>query len=181
MSRNLESELHPVIRGFVEQVTALAKRVAVETLEAAFTRRPQVTAAIAPAQRRPGVAGKRSPTELQDLSDRFVRFVAAHPGLRIEQINKQLGTTTRALMLPIRKLLASGQIRTQGNKRSTTYHSANGQPSKRRDARRRRARRGRGFRASAGVKRPRREEAAQPEGAETSVGASDPVGPWEIQ
>ena len=29
----------------------------------------------------------------------------AHPGLRIEQINKELGTLTKDLALPIRKLL----------------------------------------------------------------------------
>ena len=48
-------------------------------------------------------------------------FVAKHPGLRIEQINKELGTSTKDLALPIRKLIAEGQIKTKGKKRSTTY------------------------------------------------------------
>jgi hypothetical protein len=41
--------------------------------------------------------------------------------MRIEQINKQLGTTTKDLALPIRKLISEGAITTKGQKRSTTY------------------------------------------------------------
>jgi hypothetical protein len=40
----------------------------------------------------------------------FAAFVKAHPGLRIEQINKELGTTTKDMALPIRKLIAEGMI-----------------------------------------------------------------------
>ena len=53
--------------------------------------------------------------------ERLLTFVSKHPGLRIEQINKQLGTTTKDLALPIRKLIADGAIKTKGEKRSTTY------------------------------------------------------------
>jgi hypothetical protein len=42
-------------------------------------------------------------------------------GWRVEQINKELGTTTRDLMRPISKLLAEGKIRKQGERRATTY------------------------------------------------------------
>ena len=44
-----------------------------------------------------------------------------HPGLRIEQINKELGTQTRDLALPLRKLISEGAVRTEGEKRSTQY------------------------------------------------------------
>ncbi len=44
-----------------------------------------------------------------------------NPGLRIEQINKQLGTTTKSLALPIRKLVAEKRVKTKGAKRSTAY------------------------------------------------------------
>jgi len=47
--------------------------------------------------------------------------VKAHPGLRIEQINKELGTTTKDLALPIRKLISEAAITAKGEKRSTTY------------------------------------------------------------
>jgi predicted transcriptional regulator len=47
--------------------------------------------------------------------------VKNNPGLRIEQINKQLGTTTKDLALPIRKLISDGVVSAKGQKRSTTY------------------------------------------------------------
>lgn len=50
-------------------------------------------------------------------------FVAKHPGLRIEQINGELGSSTNELALPIRKLLAAKAIRSEGSKRSTKYFS----------------------------------------------------------
>ena len=68
-----------------------------------------------------GKGEKRPPDELKALADKFVAFVAKNPGLRIEQINAQLGTTTKDLALPIRKLIAENVIRGKGEKRSTVY------------------------------------------------------------
>ena len=77
---------------------------------------------------------KRDAAALDGLSQQFVAFVSKHPGLRIEQINQQLGTTTKNLALPIRKLIADGTIKTSGQKRSTTYELSTG----RRNGRKRR-------------------------------------------
>jgi hypothetical protein len=68
-----------------------------------------------------GKGEKRPPDELKALADKFVSFVAKNPGLRIEQINAQLGTTTKDLALPIRKLIADGALKAKGSKRSTQY------------------------------------------------------------
>jgi hypothetical protein len=64
---------------------------------------------------------KRDAGALDALAEKFVNFVAKNPGLRIEQINKELGTTTKNLQLPVRKLLAEGRIKSKGTKRATTY------------------------------------------------------------
>ena len=64
------------------------------------------------------------------LADSFVEFVTKNPGLRIEQINKQLGTSTKDLALPIRKLLSEGAIKAKGKKRSTAYFPGEGQRKK---------------------------------------------------
>lgn len=59
-----------------------------------------------------------------DLSKReleFAGFVKAHPGLRIEEINRQLGTTTAELRLPIKRAIASGTVVMRGTKRSARY------------------------------------------------------------
>lgn len=73
---------------------------------------------------------KRTAEDLDQLAAQFVDFVKANPGLRIEQINKQLGSTTKALALPIRKLLAEGRIKANGQKRSTTYFAGDDKKSK---------------------------------------------------
>lgn len=64
---------------------------------------------------------KRSSDELEAIKEKFVAFVSRKPGLRIEQINKELGTNTKDLALPIRQLVSDGVIKQAGSKRSTTY------------------------------------------------------------
>jgi hypothetical protein len=77
-----------------------------------------------------GRGAKRTADELDNLAETFHSFVAKHPGLRIEQINKQLGTSTKDLALPIRKLIAEGALKTKGEKRSTTYFAGESKKKK---------------------------------------------------
>ena len=130
---HFQNDMNQAVQGFVAQITELARRAALDTLESAFGGKAgrasgaPVVAAMAP----PGVAragrprggrgAKRSPADLEALSEKFAAFVKVNPGLRIEQINKELGTTTKDLALPIRKLVADKVISAKGQKRSTTY------------------------------------------------------------
>jgi hypothetical protein len=136
---DFQSEMNRTVQGFVAQISELARRAAIDTLESAFAGRATTRSstpasaaiAAAPASNgeraersrggRPRVGAKRTSADLVALSDRFAAFVKANPGLRIEQINKELGTVTKDLALPIRKLLADGVITSKGQKRSTTY------------------------------------------------------------
>jgi predicted HTH transcriptional regulator len=122
---DFQNEMNRVVQGFVAQITELARRAAIDTLESAFGA-PVAAAALAASfgrvgRPRGGRGAKRSSADLEALSERFASFVKANPGLRIEQINKQLGTTTKDLALPIRKLISEGMISAKGQKRSTTY------------------------------------------------------------
>ncbi len=127
---DFQTEMNRVVQGFVAQITELARRAAIDTLESAFGGRAGRTAPAAVAitanlgrvgRPRGGRGAKRSSADLEALSERFASFVSTNPGLRIEQINKQLGTTTKDLALPIRKLISEGRIKAKGQKRSTTY------------------------------------------------------------
>jgi hypothetical protein len=132
---DFQNEMNRAVQGFVAQITELARRAAIDTLESAFGGRAArssapvaVAVAAAPvatagraSQPRGGRGAKRTAADLEALSDQFASFVKANPGLRIEQINKQLGTTTKDLALPIRKLISEGVISAKGQKRSTTY------------------------------------------------------------
>lgn len=118
---DLQTEMNRVVQGFVAQITELARRAAVDTLQAALGGKMRGRAGAVAVGRPRGRGAKRTADELDQLAEAFVAFVRANPGLRIEQINKQLGSSTKDLALPIRKLIADGTINTKGKKRSTTY------------------------------------------------------------
>jgi predicted HTH transcriptional regulator len=117
---DFQTEMNRVVQGFVAQITELARRAAIDTLESALKGGKRGAGSLALGRGR-GRGIKRTADELEGLSDKFLDFVEKNPGLRIEQINKQLGTTTKDLQLPIRKLLADGHLKAKGQKRSTTY------------------------------------------------------------
>ena len=129
---DFQTQMNHTVQSFVAQISELARRAALDTLESAFgssTTRGGSAAATAasslPSARvgRPAGArgAKRTAEDLQATSQRLVSFIKANPGLRIEQINKELGTTTKDVALPIRKLITDGVLTSKGNKRSTTY------------------------------------------------------------
>jgi hypothetical protein len=113
--RDVNTDIQEIVEAFVAAVSAIAQREAMEALSVAF--------ATVPGAHRGGArrGQKRDPAAIVAIAEKFVAFVAAHPGLRIEQINKEIGTRTKDLALPIRKLIAEGRISVQGSKRSTTY------------------------------------------------------------
>src|ERR1700753_2739337 len=101
---DFQTEMNRVVQGFVAQITELARRAAIDTLESAFGgrlptgRAPAIAVAdLAGAsvglvrgvgRPRGGRGAKRTSADLEALSERFAAFVKANPGLRIEQINK---------------------------------------------------------------------------------------------
>ena len=129
---DFQTEMNRTVQDFVAQISELARRAAIDTLDSAFgargARRGAAAAAVAAltgngrvGRPRGGRGAKRTAADLDALSQQFASFVKSNPGLRIEQINKELGTTTKDLALPIRKLISTGQIGTKGKKRSTVY------------------------------------------------------------
>ena len=130
---DLQNQMNQFVQDFVAQVTEIARQAALETLGAAFSGNPSggggraaaakpVAAPRAAVGRPAGGRGvKRAPEDIEAMGQKFVAFVKANPGLRIEQINKELGTTTKDLALPIRKLEAEGVITTKGQRRATQY------------------------------------------------------------
>ena len=120
---DFQSEMNRVVAGFVAQITELARAAAREMIDEALGKGTKGLAGFARNGRsaRGGRGAKRSSDELDKLADSFLSYVHKHPGMRIEQINKQLGTSTKDLALPIRKLIAEGALKTKGTKRSTTY------------------------------------------------------------
>ena len=83
-----------------------------------------VAAAASPAVRgraRRGKGEKRPAGEIAALAKKVGAFIRANPGKRVEEINRELGTTTKDLALPLKKLIGEKVVKTRGAKRSTTY------------------------------------------------------------
>jgi Fic family protein len=117
----LEHELTHLVTDFVRRVAELAQSAVLESMRTALgPRGPQRL----PRNDSPSLkarAARRTNEDLRVVERALVAFVEKHPGLRVEQISKALGTETRELTLPIRKLVASGALRSQGQKRATRY------------------------------------------------------------
>jgi hypothetical protein len=128
---DFQTEMNRVVSGFVTQITDLARRAAIDTLESALGKRGSsvsISRSSSGGGRRKGA--KRTGDELDKLAEAFHVYVQKHPGLRIEQINKELDTSTKDLALPIRKMISDGSLKTKGSKRSTTYFAGEKKKSK---------------------------------------------------
>ena len=141
---DFQNDMNRTVQAFVAQISELARRAAINTLESAFgagggarggiaaavVSAVSSASAVSPPVGRPrgGRGAKRTAEDLEALSNQLASFVKANPGLRVEQINKELGTVTKDLALPIRKLLADGVITSKGQKRSTTYFAGKKAP-----------------------------------------------------
>lgn len=64
---------------------------------------------------------KRSAEDFEAITKNIIKVVTASPGIRADQIAAELGTVTKELQLPIKKLLAEKVLTKKGQKRATTY------------------------------------------------------------
>jgi hypothetical protein len=130
----IESEIRSRVEAFAEELIALLRESAMDVVkdalgETAASRRGGRGRASAPrASMRPKGA-KRDPNVLEALTEKLGAFIKKNPGQRIEQIGKALGTPTKELALPVKKLVAAKKISTTGQKRSTKYFAASGRGS----------------------------------------------------
>jgi len=131
MPSSVESDIRSRVEAFVEEITTMIRTSALEVVSEALgeggTRpaargRARAAAPVVSSGRRTKGA-KRDPRMLQALTDKLGDYIKKNPGLRIEQIGKALGTPTKDLALPVKKLIAGKKIATKGQKRATTYFS----------------------------------------------------------
>jgi hypothetical protein len=146
---DLSQEISGLVDEFVSKVTGLARQAAIEALNGALgatsggagaaraaskargASQPSSPAALVRrggATSKPGA--KRPPEEMARIKDQVLAYVNANPGNRVEHIKVALGYPTKDLSLPIKKLIAEGAIRAEGEKRATTYLPAAGKRKK---------------------------------------------------
>ena len=116
------------IEEFVTELDGLVRQAAVESVAQALgngapaRRGPRPARAPATTHARGRSKGqKRDPRELEQLTHNLLAYISKSSGQRIEQIAQGMGTTTKELALPAKKLIAEKKIRTKGQKRATAY------------------------------------------------------------
>jgi hypothetical protein len=126
-----DQQIRDRIEEFVNQLSALVRQTALESVQDALGggggggarrgrgRAPAAGRAAGRAARRKGE--KRSADQITETTKAVLGYVRKHPGQGVEAIAKGLGTDTKELTLPIRKLVAEKQIKTKGQKRATKY------------------------------------------------------------
>ena len=113
------------IEEFVNQLSQLVRQTALESVQDALGegggrgRGRAGRAALGRGARRKGE--KRSSDQIAETTKAVVSYVKKNPGQGVEAIAKGLGTATKELTLPIRKLVAEKQLKTKGQKRATKY------------------------------------------------------------
>jgi hypothetical protein len=88
--------------------------------------KPAIRSKTAVANKPKKVAGKRNRRTLNELDrvgNEVIKLLSSqNRSMRIEEINSELGTSTRQLMRPIQRLLNQGKIKKLGERRATSYH-----------------------------------------------------------
>lgn len=149
MPSSTSPSISDIVSDLVVQLTDTIDRYVVErarsAIVSAFGGHPVASSATARGQGVPARTGarrqaegeKRAPKLIAATTEKLAAHVTKHPRQRIGVIAKTLGTTTKELTLPARKLVAGKRVTTRGQKRATTYFPAmarTAQPAKRQNA-----------------------------------------------
>jgi predicted transcriptional regulator len=118
---NYAKQMQAVVDAFVDQVTELALRAALESISSSMGVSFPSAFMSNGASR---VCAKRGAYAMDQMKERILRLITDNPGKRSEEINATLGTTTKDLALPLRQLVADKQITTKGQRRGMRYFAS---------------------------------------------------------
>ncbi|MFT5285150.1 MAG: hypothetical protein ACI8TQ_001312 [Planctomycetota bacterium] len=77
----------------------------------------------APAPKKSGTRVRRSADDLEQTAGMILSYLSSNPGVGVDAISKGVRRTTKDTKRPIQMLLSAKQIRTEGQKRGTTYYA----------------------------------------------------------
>jgi hypothetical protein len=131
MAKNtVNDRIRSRVEAFAEELSALIRDSAMETVREALggaaprrgARGGRAAASPAPVRGGRREKGqKRDPGEIERLTGRLLDYIKGNAGQRIEQIAAGMGTVTKELNLPVKKLIAQKSLKTKGQKRATQY------------------------------------------------------------
>ncbi len=139
---NSNQHIESAVQSFVTETSNLVRVAALEAVEAALggasparrgpgrpkgsRNKPQAMPARAA---RGGIRARRSAEAVDATAAKFLAYVKANDGKRLEEIAKALRIPRKNLKLPAQKLLAAKAVKTTGAKRGTKYHVGAGAES----------------------------------------------------
>lgn len=123
-------DLRARVDSFVADLSDLIRKSALDAVHSALGMsakrgpgRPRGKAN-APRAAKTGKRAKRDPKAVMEVAARVHAAIKAKPGQSVEQIGAAMRMPTKALTLPIKKLLAAKQVKTKGQRRGTRYFAA---------------------------------------------------------
>lgn len=132
---DLDATIRASVDAFVDELTEIIRQAALESVREALAAegaparrgpgRPRKASSMAAARpaRKSGKRIRRSIEDLEKMAKSILAFVKANPGCGIVDISKAMRTPNKDLKRPIQMLIAEKKLRTEGQKRGTTYHA----------------------------------------------------------
>jgi hypothetical protein len=140
----LDKDIRARVEGFLEELSQLVKQSTLHSVMAALGHSQAGPARRAPGRPRKmvghapvataatragllakagakGKRGRRPSADIEKAGSTILALIRSKPGLRLEEIGKQLRVPTKGLKLPIAKLLKAKAVSTKGQKRGTRY------------------------------------------------------------
>ena len=161
---DMPQTINPILRdridAFVDDLSDLIRQAALESVQEALggvvaparrgPGRPPKTAGRMPGpkpsaftpkkapKKKAGARIRRSADDLDEMAGLILDYVKGSPGNGVEAISKALRVPSKELKRPVQMLIADKKLRTEGNRRGTTYFAGAG-----RKATQKRAKKGR--------------------------------------
>jgi hypothetical protein len=140
MPNATDTQIRATINQFIAEISQLVRQAAVQAVSGALgqgdvstpvrlkaaTRAPTRRKAGRKPGRPKGKRVRRSSADLEAQGAKILAHVRANPGTRMEGLSAAVRTPTKDLRRPIQELIASGQLRTEGQKRGTQYFAGGG-------------------------------------------------------
>lgn len=130
----MSTDIRTLVDDFATRLEQMIRRTALEQVERALGsalgasarrgpgRPPKATGTV----KRAAKGGKRDAGSLDEMGATLLAHVKANPGQGGEQIASALGTDVGTMRLPMKKLIAAGSVRTEGQRRGMTYFAGGG-------------------------------------------------------
>jgi hypothetical protein len=109
MNEKIQAELQSRIESFAADITAVLQRAVADSVASALSGAP-------------GKRGRRNASAVRSLdADVVLREVKRKAGQRVEELAKNLRTSTKALKAPLAELIQAKKVKKSGAARGTNY------------------------------------------------------------